>query len=76
MPRYFFGYEGEAPETLGDELPDDGAAREVAAKVSEELGRNLAVRPRISIFNERGELVEPRGGLTIELDIESRPTHH
>ena len=52
MPRYYFGYGSGAPETLGDELADDDAARDVAALMAEELGRHLAVWPRITIFDE------------------------
>ena len=57
MPRYYFGYDTAAPETEGEELADDDAAREVAAKVSEELGRHRSARPSISIFNDKGERI-------------------
>jgi hypothetical protein len=76
MPRYYFGYETEAPETYGDELADDDAARKVALKVSEELGRGRPARPRIAIFNEDGQIIEPGGGLIIDINFASRPTQH
>jgi hypothetical protein len=70
MPRYYFGYGNGAPETQGEELADDDAARDVAAVMSEELGRNLAVCPKITIFDEAGEIVATGSG-----DIELPKTH-
>jgi hypothetical protein len=67
MPHYYFAYEGETPETEGEDLPDDDAARAVAALVSEELGHKLPVRPRISIFNADGDLVAPEGGVILDI---------
>jgi hypothetical protein len=66
MPRYYFGYEGELPETEGEELPDDDAARQVAVIVAEEMGRHLAVRPTVIVFNADGEMLAPAGGVVVD----------
>ena len=60
MPRYYFGYESEGPEAEGEDLADDDAALAIAVAVSEELGRGRPVRPKISVFNENGEIVAPK----------------
>ena len=52
MPRYYFGRDNAPPETEGEELPNDAAARQVALAVAEELGRGLPERPQIKIYNQ------------------------
>jgi hypothetical protein len=74
MPRYYFGREGELPETEGEELPDDDAARRVALIVAEEMARGVPVQPRISVFNANGDMLAPAGGLV--MDIEPPKTRH
>jgi len=61
MPRYYFGLENKKPDTEGEELLDDDAARKVAVIVAEELGRHLAARPLINIFTADGEMLAPAG---------------
>ena len=61
MPRYYFGFENKKPDTEGEELPDDNAARKVALIVAEEMGRHLAARPVINIFTADGNMLAPTG---------------
>jgi hypothetical protein len=57
MPRYYFARDNQPPETEGEELPDDAAARRVALAVAEELGRCRPERPQINIYNRDLELI-------------------
>jgi hypothetical protein len=57
MPHYYFGIDGTQPDDEGEELPDDDAARAVAVKVAEELGKNLPERPRIFVYDAERNLI-------------------
>ncbi len=50
MPRYYFALEGDKPEPDGEVLLDDAAARRVANRIADELGRGLTERPGIEIY--------------------------
>jgi hypothetical protein len=57
MPRYYFGLNDDPPETEGEELPNDAAARQVAVEVAEELGRCQPERPPIRIYDKDRKLL-------------------
>jgi hypothetical protein len=57
MPRYYFARDNAPPETEGEELADDAAARQVALAVAEELGRCQPERPQIKIYNQDRDVI-------------------
>jgi hypothetical protein len=60
MPRYFFHMHGSgARDTLGQELPDDAAARQEAVTVARDLSRNRNVGTDeiLIVSNDKGEII-------------------
>jgi uncharacterized protein DUF6894 len=60
MPRYFFHLHGSgARDTEGQELPNDEAARQEAAAVARDLGRNrsVATNERLVVTDESGKVI-------------------
>jgi hypothetical protein len=62
MPIYFFGVNDQpADQATGEDLPNDGAAREWAARVTKEVNRNRRHSQSIvsvNAYHADGSLVE------------------
>jgi hypothetical protein len=61
MPRYFFHLHGDGAvrDAMGQELPDDNAARQEAVAVAAELGRNRQSTSKLLLVvtNGKGEMI-------------------
>ena len=60
MPRYFFHMHGSgARDTLGQELPDDEAARREAVAVARDLSRNrnVGMDEVLIVTNDNGDVI-------------------
>jgi hypothetical protein len=60
MPRYFFHLHGSgARDTLGQEFPNDDAARQEAVLLARELSKNrtMSANARLVVTNAKGEII-------------------